>query len=322
VTIDLSANFTAANICTGVTIFGKAGTSPCLSSTYQVAESGAFRNANSTQISQNAEVITYADATLPVNYRDIPDSSQDLLNVTAAIITPATHAAFVNCGEPITMAADNISGENNPSVIAQRIAHCADPARNGANATWYGSTANSSEGNWKLVTRLGANQEVWQDQRTLLLWSSPLGTTGWCMATGNAQATDATCSNVMYQPYYPIGESYCAETGTIPAIAGEAVAATIGNAWSGTYSNLKGGMGANGATAKVMWRAPTLNDFYQAQVDGIRYIFNAYATGGIFAWTATTATAATAMYFAGANSDTVATNKTATGVIQAVCVGR
>jgi hypothetical protein len=324
VTVDLSANFTAANICTGATIFGKAGTSPCLSSIYQVAESGAFRNANSTQISQNAEVVTYADQTLPVNYRDIPDSTQDIGTLSAAAMPAATHAAMVNCGEPITMAADNITGENNPSIITQRIAHCADAARNGANATWYGSSANGGESNWKLVSRIGANQEVWQDQRTLLLWTSPLGITGWCTATGNAQATDPACSSTTYQTYYPVAESYCAETGTIPGIASEAVAGTLGNAWSGTYSAGKGGMGANSATAKVKWRAPTMSDIYQAQVDGIRYVFNAYVNVGQYIWSATSAgvNGANAYDLAGADAQVGTVPKTAAFTLQAVCVGR
>ena len=150
-----------------------------------------------------------------------------------------------------------------------------------------------------MVTHDGLNKEVWQDQRTGLVWSSQVSTSAnWCTAAGNAQSNDpwGYCDNAtvsggnngtVYQPHYPSAESYCAETGTIPAQTAEATGGVVTNGWSGTYVAAKGGMGANSATIKVQWRLPTIHDYEQAEVDGVRLIMpdmNAFSNG--YEWSA------------------------------------
>lgn len=172
------------------------------------------------------------------------------------------------------------------TTITARISDCA--AKNGATATWSGNTnGNAGQSTWNLVTYSGTNSlysghnaEVWQDAQTGLLWSSLVaGTTdmvNWCMAAGNAQSNDPSnlCNSTTYQTYYPLAESDCVETGTIPALATEAVSSTLGNAWSGSYVAAKGGMGAQSSSSSpaVYWRLPTIYDYEQADLHGISFV--------------------------------------------------
>ncbi len=264
--------------------------------------SNIFRTVGSTQITQNSEVTTYGGSgsspTLPSNYQEVTNILTDddggfnanagcVSNCTTIVsITAAQHAAFVDCGTTQTS-------------IASRISDCS--SKNGSPATWIGSVnSTGGQGNWYLVTHMGANKEVWQDARTGLIWSSkltPAGATAgenWCRAVGNAQSNDLGnyCNNVggtVYQPVYPTPESDCAEpTGAVASegwcsVSGYSTQATCLGApgiWTantenfaaGTYAAAKGGMGANSATLKVRWRLPTMNDYKLADVDGLRFV--------------------------------------------------
>ena len=260
--------------------------------------STTFRNFGTTPISQNAMVSTYSGngstPSLPTSYHEVPhiftddDGYYNLdagcpSNCTPVIsVTGAQHSAFVNCGTSQTS-------------IALRVADCS--SKNGAAATWSGA-ANGVEGEatWSLVTRQGLKKEVWQDSRTGLIWSSLLNTDpgrdNWCRASGNIESTDPAnyCDSPTYQPQYPIAESDCVETsGAVPtpgwcsnsiAYTTSAGCTGAGGTWtantdnwvSGTYSPEKGGMGANSATLKVRWRLPTLADYQQAEIDGVRFV--------------------------------------------------
>jgi hypothetical protein len=255
----------ASQIASGSTILGVAGTADFGTFT----NSNIFRTVGTTPITLQAEVTTYAGSgstpTLLTGYRAIsdvtkdddglndsdwdPGCSSDGTGCTSVLpITSTQHAAFVDCGFSKTS-------------ITAAIADCA--TQNGATATWNGSTnGNSGEATWKLVTHDGANEEVWQDQRTGLIWSSLVTTSdNWCRASGNAQSNDpygycdnttvatGNSSGTVYQTYYPQAQSYCAESGTIPANAAEATGTTAGNGWSGTYAASKGGMGASATSA-------------------------------------------------------------------------
>jgi hypothetical protein len=241
---------------------------------------------------------------LPANYREVPHILTDddgyynadagcAANCTTVVsVTAAQHAAFVDCGTTQTS-------------IATRIADCT--SKNGTAASWMGSVSSTGgQGNWYLVTRSGANNEVWQDNNTALIWSSAVSTTAaggdnWCRASGNAEAGDPSnyCNSVTYQLQYPIAESDCAEpAGAVPtpgwcsngtAYINAAGCTGAGGTWTanpdnwvaGTYSPQKGGMGANSATLKVRWRLPTLHDYELAEVDGIRSVMpdmGAFAT--------------------------------------------
>jgi hypothetical protein len=298
----------ASSIASGIQILGVTGT---LTSSGAGDLSNACRDVGTTQITELAEVTTYAQSNLPTGYRDVPDllKDDDGYNNTDAdptcatdgsgctplvSVTLAQHTAFVDCGGTQTS-------------VAARIADCASGGKNGSNATWNGQTNGiHGESTWSLVTHLGANQEVWQDQKTGLLWSSVVipvaienatGGDNWCRAAGNAQANDPNnyCNSTTNQPEYPTSaESYCAEgAGLVPvpgwcsdgndyANSGDCIAANVGNVWtantenytlgSASYSTAKGGMGASSTTLAVRWRLPTKWDYQQADNDGVRSV--------------------------------------------------
>ncbi|MGK5083430.1 hypothetical protein WDW37_08990, partial [Bdellovibrionota bacterium FG-1] len=253
----------AANICSATTILGVAGSATCGGI---VMTSNAFRNQATTAISQLVETSTYAGATLPAGYRDVPTIATDddgfvSPGITSSQVTLPTHST----GSPPT----GNCGTTQAS-IAARISDCVTVQ--GVNATWDGATqGNAGQGAWKLVTRAGLNQEVWQDQRTGLLWSSILtNTNNWCVAAGNAEAADPSnyCNSTLIQTSYPTAQSWCAEVG--PTAMMEAPGS--GEIWtSATYHLAKGGMG-NASSPSVRWRLPTLYDYEQANVNGIRFV--------------------------------------------------
>lgn len=300
------ANLLAANIASGVTIFGVTGTAA-------VFNSNAYRNQATPAITQAQETTTHAGAAFPAGYQEVPRISTDddgyvSAGVTSSQVTLVNRAAFVNCGTA-------------QSTIVARISDCA--TQNGADATWDGSVkGNAGQGAWKLVTRAAANQEVWQDQRTGLVWSSVLtAAENWCRASGNAEVGDPSnyCDNVIYQP---TSESWCAETGTTVEAAGS------GEVWATpVYHASKGGMGAT-ATAtspSVRWRLPTKYDYQLADNNGIRFVMPEMATtGSAFEWSASvnasSVNRADAWAFHGATGSFATSVRTTAASVR--CVGR
>jgi hypothetical protein len=304
------------------------GTASCSSSSM---DSNIFRNAGSSpQLTQSQEVTTYAGSgsspTLPSNYREASDINQDdegfcnadavsagqctiagqaYVTTQVTSITWAQHeTGFSNCGEPVSMAS---TPSLSSAKIADRITHCSNV--NGTSATWNGSSnGNSGEGVWKLVTRNTPQGtcngtvnhcrpvEVWQDQRTGVLWSSLVAgssatTTGggassdnWCRADGNDQWTSSP-SGTPWPTSDPVGTcydnvhqsqaaptSYCLEKATY----GPTLSPALGteNWTTGVYDLAKGGMGAVATTSSpaVRWRLPTIHDYEIAEADGIRHV--------------------------------------------------
>jgi hypothetical protein len=311
-------NLIPSNIISTATIAGVTGTADFASMT----GSTAARTLATLQITTQAEVTTYATTALPSGYRDIPNIYLDDDGGLGNNVTVAARPT-VPCGTLQT-------------TIAARIINC-NLANGDTVATWNGAAkGDSSEGTWKLVTYVGPNgqyaahhAEVWQDQRTGLIWSSLVaGTTldNWCRAAGNAQGTDPSgyCFG-MYQPLYPQAESYCAESATIPAVASEAVGSVLGGAWSGTYLAAKGGMGAQSSASApaVRWRLPTMFDYYQAHVDGIlRVMPDMGPVGTANEWTATLYSGfnANAWLFDGVDAATGFNSRTGNAAVR--CVGR
>jgi hypothetical protein len=306
--------------------------------------SNVFRDTGSGQLTQSAEVTAYAgnsaSPNLPSNYREVPDvlkdddgyysadagcASQCTLN---APITGTQHLAFNDCG--LTQGS-----------IAARIADC--NSTNGRLATWSGIVSGTGgQGTWYLVTRQGTNKEVWQDGRTGLIWSSKLTTVAgdnWCRASGNGQANDPSnyCNNATYQPQYPTIESDCAEpAGAVPTPGwcsnGTAYSSSAGcgatwtanpDNWTvGTYSAAKGGMGANSTTLKVRWRLPTIHDYEQANIDGIRSVMPDMGAFGGNDWSASvySSNRNLAWYFGSVSGGVSLNNRNINGAVR--CVGR
>ena len=277
----------ASEIVSGNTILGVMGSANFAS----LAGSNASRTLGTTQITQQIEAINYGSTLLPAGYRDVPDITLDDDGFEGGSVTYATRPT-VTCGSTQT-------------TISARIAACA--TANGVNATWSGSVnGNAGQGTWNLVTYAGMNSqypgvnaEVWQDAQTGLLWSSLVAESSfdnWCRAAGNAQSGDPSnyCNSTTYQPLYPLAESYCSETGTIPAVASEAVGSVLGGAWNGTYLLAKGEMGAQASSnsPSVYWRLPTVYDYHQAEVDGVRFVLpDMGPTSTNSEWTATVSSA-------------------------------
>lgn len=178
----------AGNIRSGVNIFGVLGS---FTGTFALNMStGAHRDpgvkvipnladltTTSLQLTLNDENTTYAGSDFPTTsgyrYRDIPDLNQDDDGYYGTNCKYATRPS-VNCG-------------TSQATIALRAADC--QALNPSSSSWSGAAqCNGGQGVWRLVVRSGANKEVWQDQRTGLLWSSIVNSAvNWCRATGNTQ---------------------------------------------------------------------------------------------------------------------------------------
>lgn len=186
----------AGNIRSGVNLFGTAGSFTgtfalnMASSAYRdpgvkVIPNLADLTSTSAQLTLNNENSLYAGADFPTtggyNYRDVPDMNQDDEGYYGTNCKYAPRPT-VDCG-------------TSQATLALRIADCqtANPSSN----SWNGATqCNGGQGLWRLVARSGANKEVWQDQRTGLLWSSIVNTAiNWCRATGNTQLTPLTFIN-------------------------------------------------------------------------------------------------------------------------------
>jgi len=263
-------NLVPGNIKSGVSIFGVLGT---LASTSRA--SNTIHDVGTTQLTQKQEV-SYPNQALPAGYRDIPDINKDDdgTNATSPVVK-VNRGAWLNtdtCG-------------TNQATLEDRIADCAAHTRIGAEATWNGTLkGNAGQGTWKLVTRKDLNKEVWRDEQTGLVWSSVVGTSNWCLGTGNAQSSDTVlCAHTSNQAAYPTARSFCSELGT------EAVPITSENYSTGVYQNAKGGLGkiASGTSPSVMWRMPSLYDYKQADIHGIRFVFSDMGDFGGQEWTAT-----------------------------------
>lgn len=132
------------------------------------------------------------------------------------------------------------------NTITARIADCV--TKNPTASTWNGSTqCSSGQGNWKLVTRNGANKEVWQDQRTGQLWSSTVTSAiNWCQASGNIQMAPFTYANT----YNNAAGTPVVGNGTIGLLsggstsAGETITITFTSATTFTVSGANCGGGA------------------------------------------------------------------------------
>lgn len=203
-------------------------------------KSTAHRTVNTDQVSLTTEITTG----LTSDYRRVPDvfTDDDGHDASSPVVKQARPGS--NCGTSGT--------------IEERITAC--------NATWSGkANGTSGEGDWKLVTRLDSPgvYEVWRDERTGLLWSDRVGdstssidpdsndfTANWCQASGNAQLDNLNnyCTNGTYQNQ-TTPESWC------------------GNADTGAA--MKGNIGS---AENIIWRLPTIYDWKQADVNGIRFV--------------------------------------------------
>ncbi len=294
---------TAATICSGNTVLGIAGTAICGAPATPYS-SNANRDKNTTQITQLQETVTYAGTSLPNNYREMPFVSKDDDGSFSSNATKVVRTTFVNCGLTQT-------------TITARISDCA--TLNGVNATWDGQVkGNNGFGVWKLVTRTAANIEVWRDERTGLLWSSKVATSkNWCKASGNNNSSvvtntnfkendpNGTCTNSSNQNTTTAPISYCLENAQFDT--------------SNVNAAGKAGLKAS-STPTVRWRLPTLNDYLQAQVDGINLVLPDFSTS--YEWTATINSANTSQAWMYRPASTIIATNPRSNNRDVRCVGR
>lgn len=241
-------NLIAANIKNGTNIFGVTGSYVGTISFQTTMASSALRDAGiavipnltgqttSNQITLDNEQNTYAGADLPTtsgyNYRDIPDMTKDDEGSSGTTCKYAPRPAS-DCG-------------TTQNTIASRISDCV--MQNPTASSWNGSTqCSGGQGSWKLVTRYGANKEVWQDQRTGQLWSSTVTSAiNWCQASGNIQMASLTYTNA----YNNTAGTPVVGNGTIGLLSGgstsatETITITFTNATTFTVSGANCGGGA------------------------------------------------------------------------------
>ena len=275
------SDLTPGNIVNGVTIFGVTGS---LSAGASSLASNAHRNLGATQISQSDEVTTYAGVDLPAGYREVPDILLDDEGSVGGNVTfvDRTGWSTTTCG---------LSG-----TIDQRIADCAANGTIGTEATWDGAVkGNAGQGAWKLVTRegdlgsslAGAGREVWRDERTGLLWSSKVATSlNWCKASGSNFITNNPSAQDDPNDYCDNATSQT--TGTGPGNKAISACYEDGeNYFTGTDGAIddagKGSLGS-ASTPAVRWRLPSIYEYEQANINGIRFVLP--DSDGNYEWSA------------------------------------
>jgi len=301
-TVQGDADLVAANIKSGVSVFGVTGS---LSIT-GFLDTNAYRTDNSTTTLANLRNPAWVDArvrakltdelngnaTFTSNHRLVPDPKYDTDgydDTTGIGQIKLNYLETIQAGRPTIVCGAVGTTE-------ERIADCA--TANGAKAIWEGAKyGKGSEGDWKLVTLTndGArNWEVWRDERTRLLWSDSTfhvatafgNKYNWFQAAGYAKNAStlsltayeggtpaatgktyaANCSDnatQTCQPDTPI--SVCADASVIAGLNGIATYTTPNNDYA------KGSLGV-ASTPVVSWRLPTIEDWRQANLNGARKV--------------------------------------------------
>lgn len=285
----LEPNLIAANIAHGISIFGVLGTYRGPTSGLGAMNSNIHRDPAAIPWSLIKGSSTDAGAAYPASgtIRSIPSIMKDDDGYRGGSVAYVDRTGWGtnSCG-------------TSQLTVELRIADCTAHPQIGAQAVWVGeSSGNAGQSTWKLVTRTGnhhisgRSREVWRDERMGLLWSGLLsgvadnkiggigggGTSSdgkyinWCKSSGsnfiagNPAAEDDPinhCDNSSYQNTSGDAISACFEG------AGFTNIDTISNVID---SGGKAGLGMS-STPAVSWRLPTLYDYQQASIDGIRFV--------------------------------------------------
>jgi hypothetical protein len=251
----IALTLSASSVCVGTSIFGSAGSAACMAL--------IDNRFNTLGTPGTKRKIPLAVGDVDTEARSSSDAFVDRTGWDAT-----------TCG--------TTSGAS----IDARIANCATVF--GASSTWDGATkSNVGHGRFVLVARKGTNDEAWRDERTRLIWSSGLNSGRWCQAAGvggPGSDDDLFCSDSGFQNQTN-PESYCAE-GTDNYGATLQSAVGLGEDWStGVYANGKAGLGAHANAGAVQWRLPTVEDYLQAEANGIGFAVPNFQSGQY--WTST-----------------------------------
>lgn len=320
------SNLLNTNICSGTTIFGTSGSATCGGGgggggvTFDtVMGSMMFRDLSTSQITIDDEISTINYA---IGYREVPNPGLDDEGPFSTDCTISTNVNYP-CSRIVKATRPSITCGTNQNTISDRIADC---LFNNPTATWNGaSNGTSGEGVWKLVTYTGTH-EVWQDQRTNLLWSDVvISSANWCRASGAGITPEPAAVTICDQPANQdqvAPESVCYEHSSrqpVPA---------LGENWAtGVYHSAKGGMGrtATPTSPSVRWRLPTRNDFMLADLNGLRSVVPTVSANF---WTATpSASHRNRAFWYGGESGWITTTTSSANAVRSQnnrvrCVGR
>ena len=297
----------ASNIKLGVTLFNIKGS--YFGTSGMPLLSNAHHDKTLNPIFQIEESVSYAGATFPSNYRDVPLIASDTTEFVSGQTWVKRSGSEWNTGVP-----RKVCGKGINTSLVSKIADCASQHILKPNwdagvvdrMSWDGAiNGNAGQGSWTLVTVYSsalANgspcdsscKEVWRDDRTGLIWSDLIAKfTNWCLASGNADSDDPQnfCNSLSYQSNYPTAQSLCAEVGlgTITQVQWS------GENWSSAiYDPSKGAMGRK-TSISVRWRLPTKYDFEAADNNGLKFVvpfFNSF-----YIWTSTTSNGGSPILF-------------------------
>jgi hypothetical protein len=273
-------NLVPGNIKPGVNIFGVVG--------YSLFKSNMLRDLGTPQIDQSQEAIDGTAAYTNDNpgYRAVPKIAKDNISTGDSVYRGLWDACNTTGAEigGTSPCKCGLSGS-----LSARISNCKNHSAIGNGATWDGAVkANAGQGVWKLVTRTGSiendrGREVWLDERTQLLWSSLVSVNlNWCKASGSNQIAgnpaasddpnnlcDLSITNSGYQAKSGPAVSACFEDGGLNFTSSDA---NIDNKGKGKLDL--------SSSPKVAWRLPTINDYMQADVDGIYNVLSDFISGG------------------------------------------
>ena len=195
--------------------------------------SNMHRNRGATILTIAEEIEMILKRTLSSKYRTVPDIGIDDEGKQNKNVVFAERPN-TDCGINLIFGG-----------IQNRILDC--QKNNSTKNVWDGGEKGASgEALWRLVYNYDAkNLEIWLDTRTGLVWTDIIAKNGnWCQASGNDQ--DITATDL------PAGVDCSAIRD------GE---------------NLCGDLSVSGIGSSIVWRLPTRNDYLQADLDGMRFIF-------------------------------------------------
>lgn len=292
----ISSALTTSSVCNTSNFLGSTGTAVCNSTVNQLIPSNVYRDVVTAQLTRAQED---AAGALGAGYHEIPNSNTDDDGYWTSANGCTGAGGGSNTCTPVIHATHGHADCGTSGTIAARITNC--------NFTWNGmANGIGGESIWQLVSSI-SGKEVWKDTKTGLLWSDLMGTDTWCTAAGSSQTNEVSnycAANTV---------SYCSEGTGINAASGSE------NWTTPTYANEKGGMGKNSTTV-VRWRLPNRSDWYQAEVDGVRFVLQSMVGNDFWTTTIYSNFRQVAWIFKGSTGDATSNFRHNTYKIR--CVGR